>query len=537
MGEFKRTVIRELPERKGEISPESKFWSSYEFPVTIKEFDSISHLEFSPVEPHQFAATTSNKIRLFNPINNQVDRTFSRFKEKAFCGSFRHDGRLLVAGGEEPVVKLLDISGRAILRFFSGHKRPVHLSKFTSDGLRVFSGDDDSCIRCFDIGSGSEIGLFQEHEDYIRCGDANKASRDIILTGSYDHTAKLFDLRTSRSIISVSHGKPVESTLFMPSGNIFLTAGGNYIKVWDVLAGGKLLTTFGNSHKTITSLCLQDSRGRLLVGSLDMHVKVYDTATYSLLASMDYPAPVLSLAVSPVSDLLVVGMTTGLLSIKHKKKDEHPQTEMEKQQKQREKRLALRYFNKGNMYIPQEGDTLVPLKQREELARYDRLLKRFKHSKALDDAFKQSIRGRTPHVTFSVIQELSKRDTLKTALSGRDENWLVAMLAFLKKHVSNPNYVNVVIEVMDNVLEIYQPVINTSELVKKSLTNLRNVIQKELDYHRSLEEIQGMLDALLMASNVDLDSNPDLKIPEKIDLLGPTSIETSTSSTEVTKPR
>lgn len=63
------------------------------------------------------------QIRLFNPINNQVDRTFSRFKDRAYCGSFRHDGRLMVAGGEEPVVKLLDVSGRAILRFFSGHKR------------------------------------------------------------------------------------------------------------------------------------------------------------------------------------------------------------------------------------------------------------------------------------------------------------------------------------------------------------------------------------------------------------------------------
>lgn len=47
-------------------------------------------------------------------------------------------------------------------------------------------------------------------------------------------------------------------------------------------------------------------------------------------------------------------MSTGLLSIKHKKKDGSPQTEAEKQKKQREKRLALRYFNKGNMYIPQE---------------------------------------------------------------------------------------------------------------------------------------------------------------------------------------
>lgn len=62
--------------------------------------------------------------------------------------------------------------------------RPVHLSKFTVDGLKVFSGDDDSCVRCFDISSGDKVNIFEEHKDYIRCGDANKASRDIILTGT-----------------------------------------------------------------------------------------------------------------------------------------------------------------------------------------------------------------------------------------------------------------------------------------------------------------------------------------------------------------
>ncbi|KAJ8029205.1 U3 small nucleolar RNA-associated protein 15-like [Holothuria leucospilota] len=519
MGDFKRTVIRELPERKGEISPESKFWSDFEFPVTVKEFDAITHLEFSPIEPYQFAATTSNKVRLFNPINNQVDRTFSRFKEKAYCGSFRHDGRLMVAGGEECVIKLLDISGRAILRFFSGHERPVHLSKFTSDGLKIFSGADDTTVRCWDISSGEEVQQFQEFKDHVRCGDANKPSRDIILTGSYDHTARLFDLRTNSSIMNVNHGKPIESATFLPSGNIFLTAGGNYVKVWDALAGGRLLTTFGNSHKTITSLWLHESMGRILTGSLDMHVKVYDASTFGLVASLDYPAPVLCVAVSPVTNLLVAGMSTGLLSIKHKKKDETPQTEAERQQKQREKRLALRYFNKGNMYIPQEGDTLVPLKEREGLPKYDRMLQRFEHSKALDQAFAIGVRIPKPHVTFSVLQELIRRDTLKAALSGRNEKWIRLMLHFLKKHISNPNFVSTVTDVVDIILDVYEPVIGGSEELKKGFTTLRDSIEKELKYHQELEEIQGMLDAILIASQTDLDTNPDMVIAERDDIL------------------
>lgn len=84
--------------------------------------------------------------------------------------------------------------------------------------------------------------------------------------------------------------------------------------------------------------------------------------------------------------------------------------------------------------------------------------------------------------------------------------------------------------------EIYESVVSSSEPVKKSLTNLRAVIDKELNYHQSLEEIQGMLDVLLIASNADLDSNPDLKIPETTDIFKNQTAGTS-NSMEVTEKR
>lgn len=41
------------------------------------------------------------------------------------------------------------------------------------------------------------------------------------------------------------------------------------IKVWDILAGGRLLAGFSNHQKTITSLCFDGSYGRLLSAGLD----------------------------------------------------------------------------------------------------------------------------------------------------------------------------------------------------------------------------------------------------------------------------
>ena len=41
------------------------------------------------------------------------------------------------------------------------------------------------------------------------------------------------------------------------------------MKVWDALAGGKLLTTLAHHHKTVTCLCFCSQYQRLMSGGLD----------------------------------------------------------------------------------------------------------------------------------------------------------------------------------------------------------------------------------------------------------------------------
>lgn len=48
-----------------------------------------------------------------------------------------------------------------------------------------------------------------------------------------------------------------------------LSSGGNFVKVWDTVAGGRLLANLENHHKTVTSLCYSSSYQRLVSASLD----------------------------------------------------------------------------------------------------------------------------------------------------------------------------------------------------------------------------------------------------------------------------
>lgn len=68
-----------------------------------------------------------------------------------------------------------------------------------------------------------------------------------------------------------------------------VTAGGSHLCVWDMLSGGRLLARLSNHQKTVTCVAVSPMAGpvaaaapRLLAGSLDGHVKVYELDTFKV---------------------------------------------------------------------------------------------------------------------------------------------------------------------------------------------------------------------------------------------------------------
>lgn len=191
----------------------------------MKEFGSIDYIDFSLAEPHNFAVTCSVRLQVYNSITKLVTKSYSRFKEAAYGGCFRRDGKLLCAGGQEAVVRLFNISSNSMLRLFSGHKAAVHRTFFTADDIHIASFSDDKTVALWDISSEKQMISFNEHTDYIRAGAVSPVSTDILLSGGYDKYIHMYDTRTNKKILSVNHDASVESLLFLPTGGIFLSAG------------------------------------------------------------------------------------------------------------------------------------------------------------------------------------------------------------------------------------------------------------------------------------------------------------------------
>ena len=386
-----------------------------------------------------------------------------------------------------------------------------------------------------DVPTGATLYSLVGHTDLVRSGLASPSSPSVLVTGSYDHTIRMWDTRayagrgftaggavggdeatsssTSSSrgpacVLTLNHGAPVNSVIAHPSGNLFLTAGDNKVRVWDVMAGGGAapLAELSNHQKAVTALALDRTATRLLSGGLDHHLKFYDMSSFQVVHSVKLPAPVLSVAFAPSNDLIAVGCTDGTLSLRKRADAQSvvgpqaarmgffpPQSFAE----YRDLSASFKRFNRGARFTGDgAGDLLVERERKQRLHGFDEQLKRFEYSQALDAA----LATRTPAVVAAVLEELLARSALAQAIGGRVEAALEPFLRFLIKHVTSPAYSTLLIDVAHATLDLYTPFLGQSVLVDDLFARLARRLADETALQTQCLQLKGELDLLLSAA-------------------------------------
>ncbi|KAL4717347.1 hypothetical protein ACJJTC_017234 [Scirpophaga incertulas] len=473
------------------LTSDNLYWKKLGQPVLVKEFGAIDYIDFSPIEPYYFAATCSVRIQVYDPITKVVTKNISKFVEAAYGATFRTDGRLLVAGSEDSAIKLFDVNSKNVLRVFTGHTAPVHRTFFTKDQIKILSFSDDKSVNVWDIATEEKITSFTEHTDYVRSGAPSPISPDIILSGGYDHLLKLYDCRSNETILTANHGSPVESTLFLPSGGIFISAGGTEIKVWDIFNGGKLLANISQHHKTVTSLRLATNNSRLMSASLDRHVKIYDISTFKVLHNIDFPNAILSMGISEQDDTLAVGMIDGVISIRKRDK---PAVEAKQ-------KSHFRFAPDLVKTQTESVDIVFSNKNKEIEADVDKFIRKMEFSKALSMALKTYVASKHPEKTAAAIQDMLRRKVLNIAIGGLNERDIGGLLKYLKRNLGETRFTRTIIDATNVFVDVFETQIKTfSEPNLLLYTSLIQEVAQEIEVCTKICELEGAIGMLLSAS-------------------------------------
>lgn len=119
-----------------------------------------------------------------------------------------------------------------------------------------------------------------------------------ILTGSWDNTAKLWDLSGRELQTFTGHASPVRSVAFSPDGKTALTGSSDSTaKLWDL--SGRALRTFAGHASTVISVAFSPDGKTVLTGSGDNTAKLWDLAGHELQTFAGHANYVKSVAFSP----------------------------------------------------------------------------------------------------------------------------------------------------------------------------------------------------------------------------------------------
>jgi tetratricopeptide (TPR) repeat protein len=161
---------------------------------------------------------------------------------------------------------------------------------FSPDGKTLLTGSHDHTARLWDAASGEPIGQPLVHSRAV-WSVAFSPDGKTVLTGSQDRTARLWDAASGRPLGSpMNHPDPVNAVTFSPDGKIILTGSGDKsAQLWDV-AGRPIGRALPQSDM-VTSVAFSPDGTTMLIGCFDNTARLWDAATGQPIgASIPHPS-------------------------------------------------------------------------------------------------------------------------------------------------------------------------------------------------------------------------------------------------------
>jgi WD40 repeat protein len=204
----------------------------------------------------------------------------------------------------------------------TGHSVSIKAIAFSPDGKYGLSGSLDHTMKLWDIESGREIRTFTGHTDGIS-SLAFSPDGKYAVSGSTDKTLKLWDITTGQQIrMFMGHTDYVSSVAFAPNGQYVLSGSKDEtVRLWDV-STGKEMSTFGKSlfsskshDKWVSSVAFSPDGRWAISGSMggESTVKIWEVKSGKEIRKYNDDYFVKLVAFSPDSKYFLYGGTSLVL--------------------------------------------------------------------------------------------------------------------------------------------------------------------------------------------------------------------------------
>jgi WD40 repeat protein len=202
------------------------------------------------------------------------------------------DGKLLVTGTDDYKVRLWDVAGGREVRSFAGQQGVI----VSNDGKWLVASDYSA--RLYELATGKQLRVFAG-----RGGSASPGCLALSDDGKwllFDN--QLFDTATGRKVHDVwvgsEGGWSDSAAAFSADGKHLVTAGGAWLRVWDVGTGRQTRIIRSAQSRVITAVAVSHD-GKLVVANDDTLARLWDVATGKVVRTFEgHTRPVSSVVLS-----------------------------------------------------------------------------------------------------------------------------------------------------------------------------------------------------------------------------------------------
>uniref|UniRef100_A0A7S1XH44 Transcriptional repressor Tup1 N-terminal domain-containing protein n=1 Tax=Compsopogon caeruleus TaxID=31354 RepID=A0A7S1XH44_9RHOD len=268
---------------------------------------------------HVLDATSGARIATFSkddgtePDANESN-TIPDSYVRAVC--FSPDGKWLITGAEDHVVKVWDVRNRTVKYHLQGHDADIYSVDASQDSSFIISGSGDKKAKIWSLQNGKLLTTLGGGDfgptDGITSVSVSPTSHHVA-AGSLDKIVRVWDVENGVLVRQFEgHHDSVYSVAFSPDGRSLLSGSlDKTLKLWDLAANqpsNQCRLSF-TGHKDFVLSVAFSPNGRLLIsGSKDRSVQFWDPRQSSMcLMLQGHKNSVISIAHSPTAKALATG--------------------------------------------------------------------------------------------------------------------------------------------------------------------------------------------------------------------------------------
>lgn len=167
------------------------------------------------------------QIKILNTHDINHPLTVSKVGPEITSLAFNDRGGLLAYADSKGEIKIKEAAKKLYLKSFTHHTKAVYALDFVPKTSYMVAGSDDLSLSYMDYAIGKlNYKLGKVHTDFIRTIQCFSSSPNMILSGSYDKTVKVFDVREgAKAKIVFKNEVEVEDAKLYNSDVNFVTVG------------------------------------------------------------------------------------------------------------------------------------------------------------------------------------------------------------------------------------------------------------------------------------------------------------------------